>query len=90
MTRWKLEPTETVVLMHAHNVWSSSADTWLQAVDELGIPNAVRRYPNSSGDGSWDTEYYCLASALHRCGGFDAVRSLADEIFLSHQDGLRG
>ena len=79
-TRWKHEGTETLVLMHAHNVWSIWNDCLLTAAADLGLPVAVRHFPNCSNDGSWDTEYYTLAPALDRAGGEDALLDAAHEL----------
>jgi hypothetical protein len=77
MTRWKKAQTETLILMHAHNQWSQWNSCILDAAARLGLPVARTAYPNSSGDGSWDQEYYTLTPALDRIGGISALRDLA-------------
>lgn len=78
-TRWKREPTETLILMHAHNRWSMWNDALLQAVDDLGIPWAETAYPNCSGDGSWDREYYVSSPVLEKAGGMCKVYEIASQ-----------
>ena len=83
MTRWKREPTTTIVLMHAHNQWSHWRTCLLNAADDLGLPVGEANYPNCSGDGSWDQEFYTLSSALNRAGGIDKLHHEAAKL---HED----
>jgi hypothetical protein len=78
-TRWKREPTTTLILMHAHNLWSRWNDCLLTAARDFGLPICEATYPNCSGDGSWDHDIYTLTAALDRVGGLDVVQSLAME-----------
>lgn len=78
MTRWKREPTTTLRLMHEHNQFSNWHYTYLEAAEALGLVVGYRRYPNGSGDGSWDREWYVMADQLAAVGGKDAVRDKAD------------
>lgn len=75
MNRWKKESRATLVLMHAHNIWSIWWRMKLSVAGELGLPISYVKYPNCSGDGSWDTEYYTCAAALDRLGGLHALEN---------------
>lgn len=77
-TRWKRENRTTLVLMHAHNKWSTWNDCLIMAAMQLGLPIGEARYPNCSGDGSLDDDTYTLTSALVRAGGIEKVNELAD------------
>ena len=76
MTRWKREPRETILLMHAHNRMSVRGDCILSAAESLGLLVGFCRYPNHA-DGSTDREWYVSSSALARVGGLKAVEALA-------------
>lgn len=80
MTRWKREETTTFILMHAHNRHSRWNDYMHQAADELGLDVAFREYPNCSGDGSWDREWYVSSPWLARVGGMCRITERAHEI----------
>ena len=75
MTRWKREETQTLILMHRHNVWSNWYSLMLEAAERLNIPVGKRLFANCSGDGSTDCEYYVPASA-----DLNAVRDLATRL----------
>ena len=80
MTRWKRNPTATLILMHAHNQWSMWDDCLLTAASNLGLPVGSTQYLNCSGDGSWDVEWYTSDTALARVGGMDALQDAANEL----------
>lgn len=80
MNRWKRENTTTLILMHSHNLWSNYYNALLEAAEELDLPVGRVGYPNCSGDGSWDEEWYTSAPALERVGGMNALQDRAWEI----------
>lgn len=80
MTRWKREARATLLLMHAHHRYSRYNDSLHQAADELGLIVGFVEYPNCSGDGSWDREWYVMADQLAAVGGIRAVHDRADDI----------
>lgn len=80
MTRWKREPTTTLRLMHGHNQFSNWHYTFLEAAEALGLVVGFRQYPNGSGDGSWDREWYVMTDQLAAIGGREAVHAKADEM----------
>lgn len=56
-TRWKRESPDTLILLHAHNIWSKWYGYLITSAVELGIPYSTADGPNYSGDGSWDRRY---------------------------------
>lgn len=80
MTRWKREATATILLMHEHHLWSRWNDAILRAASELGLLVGSMRYPNCSGDGSQDREWYVPAAQYERVGGWAALRDRAEAL----------
>jgi hypothetical protein len=80
MTRWKREETTTFIRMYAHNQHSHWNDHLHQAAHELGLDVAFRQYPNGSGDGSWDREWYVSSPWLARVGGMARIKERAHEL----------
>ena len=77
MTRWKRGATATILLMHAHNEWSLWNGALLDAATRLGLLIGRRSFPNCSGDGSFDDEFYVPTEQYERLGGWPALRDLA-------------
>jgi hypothetical protein len=82
MTRWKLEPRATLLLMHAHNQWSRWNGHLLDAADKLGLFIGYQESLNS-WDGSMDREWYVMAEQLYAVGGMSRVWTLASELALA-------
>lgn len=76
MTRWKKEPQETLILLHAHNRMSRMNDYMLTAADQLGLVIGYRVTANHY-DQSTDREWYCMTAQLETVGGLQNVKNLA-------------
>lgn len=75
-TRWKREPSTTLVLMHAHNRMSRWYGYLFSAAESLGLIVGYRTYANHF-DGSCDQEWFCITHQLEAAGGLAEVKRVA-------------